>query len=285
MKNYFEDVWVLKERDWHEYVPHHYHITQIGVGHQDLNPNTHYGPDLRQAWYRIKKPVEMQVGSKGNLAMGTLLHAALQDIQKKNVPNSIIEFPMFGKHEDITYSGSIDIVEFVEGSFNPIRMKIIDIKSASDHTLPKHETDYNPTYFAQLILYTYILKTFYLIDVEIDKLEIWYVNKHNLATHKIRKEYDHEEGKRFFEEFLSRCHYLDECIFSNTLPDREPMKWCIYCDWRMLCTNNCVSEEDVIPISESDVEDAYRDHTGKNPYWRGQRTKSFIAFRAGYKIE
>ena len=284
MENKFREKWILNEADWHEYIPHHYHVSAIGADNQDLPPNTHYGPCLRQAFYRIVNPKEKGVGTEGNLYVGTTIHEKLQEIQKKNVPHSIIEFPLFGKHENITYSGSIDITEFQKGSFMPIIIDVIDIKSASEYTLPKHETDYNPTYFNQLYLYAFILSSFYLTEVVVNNLEVWYVNKHNYATHVIKQKYDQQIGRQKYTSFLERCTVLDDHLEANTLPDKEPMRWCRYCDYRQLCDSGCVLEENIKTYTEEEVEELYMKKTGKSPNWRGNKTKAFIQFRGAFKI-
>ena len=285
MENKFKEKWTLNEVDWHEHVPHHYHVSQIGVGHQDLSPDKHQGPCLRQAYYRIVVPKERDVGSEGNLFVGTTVHEKLQDITKKNVPHSIIEFPLFGKYLHVTYSGSVDIVKFKKKSFLPIKVNVCDIKSASEYTLPKYETDYNPTYFAQVYLYAYILNTFYLVDVFVQDLEIWYVNKHNYATHVITQKYDPKKGKEFFKDFLQRCTELDAHLQTEVLPDKEPMRWCKYCDYRMLCDSDCATEEGIKVYTEEEIENMYMKKTGKSPYWRGNKTKAYYSFKGGFKVE
>ena len=53
MENKYEQYWERPDVDWHEKIPHHYHVSAVGVDHSDLDAKQHYGPCLRQSFYNI----------------------------------------------------------------------------------------------------------------------------------------------------------------------------------------------------------------------------------------
>ncbi|MCP4651659.1 MAG: PD-(D/E)XK nuclease family protein [PVC group bacterium] len=290
MENRFKDFWERPEVDWHEKIPHHYHVSQVGMDHSNKDASEHYGPCLRQSFYRILDPIPEAPSSRGNLFMGNVLHEIMQTEEKKKNPSSIMEFPLYLEFErngqKISISGSVDIVDFERNSF-PQLVNVIDIKTASSYTLPRTESEKNPTYFAQAGIYAYILQNFYFNNalIKVNKVGIRYIDKHNAGVYTIDIPYDNTATKKIFDSFINRCFQLDAFIGTNDLPQAEPMKWCKYCTYRARCTADVILEEGVPSFSMKMLEDMYKKFTGKNAIWRGNYTKAYKDYIKAFKID
>ena len=149
-ENKYRKYYYEIDTEWHENKIGTYHVSGIGNSHKDLDPWEHAGPCLRDTYWDYLDPIEDNDETAGNFHIGKILHEIIQDIYKHNVPNSIIEFPIVIKHNDITIKGSVDIIDFDKEA-------IIDIKTASMFTFPSSEYDYNPTYVSQVSIYSALL--------------------------------------------------------------------------------------------------------------------------------
>lgn len=245
MINEFKKYWTIREKDWHEYKIGTYHISAIGVSHQDLEPEEHSGPCLRDKYFTYLAGEEHSIETEGNFYLGNLLHREAQAIYKKNHPNSTSEFPLVynidSNGEPLEIRGSVDIIDFNIQS-NP------DLKTASMFTFPKSEYDTSITYLTQVNLYTYILKemvfrpSWYLPLF----LRIVYFKKHNLYTIEQDQPYYEKEGESIYLEFIERVCYLDDCLKNGQVPDAEPMKWCKYCHK----LEYCLESGDIIKVKD-----------------------------------
>jgi len=284
MENKYEKYWIEKEKEWHGYQVGKYHVSSIGADNQNLNKNDHYGPCLRATFYDYTDKIEDKETSTGNKFIGTILHEKVQEITRKNNRLTIVEFPLIEQvvtsHNDIiTLLGSVDLVEFepylYDGKYRTI-VNLYDFKTASEYTLPKHDEDYNPTYFNQLKIYAHMLnELFDFANVIINKLVIVYINKHNLATYEIIQNFDEEECFKIFDSFVHRADYLHECLKNNALPKAEPMRWCKYCKYQARCRANALSDEDIPNYDEEELVEIFERETGKRAYWHGNETKGF----------
>ena len=245
MKNEYEKYWLIDEKEWHENEIGIYHISAVGISHQDLEPEEHSGPCLRSKYFVYLEGENHNQASIGNFYMGNLLHAESQGIYKKNHPNSVGEFPIVYKiaegGEDITIKGSVDIVDF-DIQINP------DLKTASMFTFPSSEYDTSPTYMTQVTLYTYILNEFVFRPswYRAESLMIVYFKKHNLTTLEQLKKYTDDIGKSVYDEFIWRVRFLHNCLMDREVPDAEPNKWCKYCHK----LEYCLEEGDIILVKE-----------------------------------
>lgn len=243
MKNLYEKYWVINEKDWHEYKTGTYHVSAIGVSHQDLEPEEHSGPCLRDKYFVYLEGENHSIETQGNFGLGNLLHAEGQEIYKKNNPNSVSEFPLVynidNNGEPLEIRGSVDIIDF-NIQANP------DLKTASLFTFPKSEYEVSPTYEAQVTIYTHILAEFvfrpswYLPNF----IRIISIKKHNLYT--IEQDKEITDAKKTYDEFIERVQYLDDCLKKREVPDAEPMKWCKYCHK----LEYCLEKGDVIKVKD-----------------------------------
>ena len=232
------DYFVKQNIDWHTYEIGVYHVSAIGVGHQDLDPKEHYGPCLRNTAYNYINKLPDNLSSKGNLEIGRILHKHVQDIYVSNHPNAVMEFPVMTKfHKLLTSLGSIDILEqFYNHTYKGIDIDIIDFKTASQYTLPKTKWDRNPTYFSQVKIYGAKLMDYFDANrVFFGKFKVIYINKHNLGTFPIEAQYDRSELWDVHKEYKERCELLHKHLYKRELPDKEPMRWCKYCKYRFRC--------------------------------------------------
>lgn len=247
IKNEFTKYWNSTPKDWHENIKGVYHISSIGVNHQDLSYEEHSGPCLRQTYYEYKYSKPNNDGTSGNLYMGSLLHKKLQKIIKDWKPNSIIEKSLAKIFErdgrKVLLVGSID-VEYKhlfdmekDTSKTKKQISIWDIKTASDYTLPASRSSKNPTHFDQVKVYATMDIMFELHPEhnEMKRVKIIYVNKHNLSTHIQREKYSLTEGVEKLGDCVDRAFYLDECLENRTVPNAEPMHWCKYCKYLRMC--------------------------------------------------
>jgi len=177
--------------------------------------------------------------------MGNLLHREAQLIYKKNNPNSVSEFPIVYQIENdgetLIIKGSVDIVDFEEG-INP------DFKTASMYTFPNSEYEVSPTYNTQVTLYTYILNEFVFRPIwyRAEALRIVYFKKHNATTLEQPIMYTDEKGEKYYDEFITRILYLDNCLRDREVPQAEPMKWCKYCHK----LDYCLERGDLIRVKD-----------------------------------
>ena len=92
IENKFREVWhpeyFYEEVDWHEKIIGVYHISGIGCGHADIDPDEHSGPCLRQVWWDYTHPIPHNQETEGNFEMGSDLHEKWQKIVKKWRPGS-----------------------------------------------------------------------------------------------------------------------------------------------------------------------------------------------------
>lgn len=245
MENKFHEYWVIDEKPWHEYHEKIYHISAIGVSHQDLEPEESSGPCLRDKYFVYLEGENHSDETKGNFKLGNYLHAENQRIYKLNTPNSVSEFPLIYKimngERELTIKGSVDIIDF-DIQANP------DLKTASLFTFPKSEYETKITYMTQVSLYTYILKelvfrpSWYLPKF----LRIVTFKKHNLYTLEQDQPYYEEEGEAIYLEFLDRVRYLDDCLRDREVPRAEPHKWCKYCHK----LEYCLEKGDIIKVKD-----------------------------------
>ena len=256
MSNEYEKYWVINEKEWHENEIGIYHISAVGISHQDLEPEEHSGPCLRNKYFVYLEGENHNLATTGNFKMGNYLHAEAQEIYKKNHPNSVGEFPIvyeldskgnefWGIEEEeeeyIIIKGSVDIVDF-DIQINP------DLKTASMFTFPSSEYDMSPTYMTQVTLYTYILNEFVFRPTwyRAESLMIVYFKKHNLTTLEQFKKYSDEMGKEVYDEFIRRVRFLHNCLMDREVPDAEPNKWCKYCPK----LDYCLEEGDIVLVKE-----------------------------------
>jgi len=295
MENRYEEFWERPEVDWHEKIPHHYHVSALGACHAGLDPKLHYGPCMRQSFYKIVDPLPESPESKGNLRMGNILHEAMQKEEKLKNPNCVIEFPLYMEFErnnrKISISGSVDIVDFHKNCY-PQTFDVIDIKSASEYTLPKDENDRNPTYFAQVAIYSYILQNFYFnpMFMKLLTMRVRYIAKHNAGINVVKLPYKNSLGKPMFDSFVDRCFEMDEQLYPEPepdliLPDAEPMRWCGLCDYAARCVADVIYEKDIPEFTEEQVQGFFEKFTGRNVYWRGSLTKGYLKYREAFKIK
>lgn len=227
--------------------------------------------------------------------------------------------------QKIIILGSIDlprqqILTFDDEAKDPIPIHITDLKTASEYTFPFDNSIMNrsPTHFTQVYIYGYWLMNYYLNQKynELIDLTVAYINKHEAYTGEQRELYDNDAGMRIFIDFISRAFELDTCLkkfmeiyneysdyikdhpapgknhideykisMNETLPVREPHKWCKYCDNRFRCRDNVIFDEDVRKYSIEEIEVFYKNETGKNAYWRGKHTKAFEKYSYGFRLE
>ena len=279
-KKYWEDPHAVTR---HENIIGVYHVSAIGCDHSWMEPDQHSGPCLRQTFYNYVAPVEKNLKSKGNLNQGTVMHKEAQRIYQIKRPFSIIEFPLAKSiNKDIVMTGSIDVVDFLDGN----EVLVLDFKSSSEWTFPKSEDDRQITHFDQVHLYAYILQNFVFgKSKKITKVRVVYLNKHDQFTGEQELEYDNDIAITDFMEFVERCKLLDKHLRAKTLPDREPMKWCKYCEYKNCCRENVIGSEGLKSYTQQEVFDMYKEETGKSPEWRGSLTKQYREFEKGYKID
>jgi len=232
MKNEYEEFWVERPKETHEYEIGTYHVSQIGNGHKDLRTNEHSGPCLRAGYWDYLNAQsgisEQTIGTTGNFRIGNILHEKIQEIMKINNPAVINEFPLRAWVWNIVVSGSIDTVVFTEEG-----VSIIDFKTASAYTLPSGQWDKNPTHFTQVYIYAYLLSQ--MLKLDIIDVSVVYISKHNLAIYKQTEKYDADKARLIYTDFIMRCFYLDRCLIKDIIPEPECMKWCKYCSYMNQC--------------------------------------------------
>jgi len=239
--------WHPEKKEWHENIKGIYHVSSIGTNHQDIDYEDHSGPCLRQTYWEYTDPLPNSDATEGNFEQGREMHERLQKIIKEWKPNTVIEKPLakiFERGEQkILIVGSIDI-EYKhifnldrDDSKTKKKISIWDIKTASDYTLPADEDDINITHFDQVIIYG-TLDVMYELHpdfTEMKGLKIIYINKHQKATHPLKRPYDFVEGVEKLRDCIDRSFYLDECLTKSEIPVPEPMHWCKFCKYRSRC--------------------------------------------------
>lgn len=272
MKNRYRKYWVEKEKEWHTNKIGVYHVSSVGSDHSDLDPNMHYGPCIRKTFYTYTDPIDHSINSMGNLRVGNEVHSRIQEIQKKNDPRCIVEFPLSIKIGDIRLVGSVDLVRFKSDK----KYDVIDFKTASQYTLPKNKFSKNPTYFTQVYIYAYLLEKYFISDYQqIDKLKIVYINKHNYATYEIIEKYDKNKAEKIFKSFKQRAKLLDTYLKNDILPKKEQMKWCKYCNYVDRCDANVKCDKDIPPMTDKQLTVLFEKKTGKHALWGDKKTKGY----------
>lgn len=224
---------------WHDYAIGNYHLSAIGVSHQELDPKQHSGPCLKKLYdeYQQKfggcyvEPPER----KGIFKIGIMIHKEIQENAKEKDPSLDVEYALIlplaiGK--DVVYvKGSIDLLS----RYDPY---LTDIKSSAPYNMPKNEKDYHISHGDQTILYTYIYnnKMRNLVEMpEIEDVRIAYVSKHNLDTRICNVDYDDDIGKEYYDDLMGRVKYFHKCLKKQVAPIGEPMKYCKYCELKGEC--------------------------------------------------
>lgn len=279
----YDKYWVIKDKEWHSYEVGEYHVSSIGTK-KTGEPKKHYGPCLRQTFYEYKYPLEDNVFSKGNKNTGKRIHEDLQVIYKRNNPNSIIEFPLYEEiTEELKLCGSIDVVHFFYKDGQQWA-DIIDFKTAMYLTLPKDEEAYNPTYVYQLYIYAHWLTQ--IMNVKIRHLLIVYIDKVNEVVYEQKPiVYNPDIGGQAWDEFKRRSIYEHDCLTSDTLPIKEPMRWCKLCKYRMKCDLNIKSNEEIKQFSEKRLQEVFEVSYEKKAIWAGKETKGYIKWKGEIKDE
>jgi len=278
---------------WHKNIIGVYHVSAIGCDHQHLEPEDHSGPCLRQTFYQYVAPVEKNLKSKGNLNQGTVMHKEAERIYQIKRSYSIIEFPLAKSiNKDIAATGSVDVVDFLDNN----EVLVLDFKTSSEWTFPKGKNDRQITHFDQVYIYAALLQNFVFGNTKrISHLKVVYLNKHDQFTGEQEMEYVNNIGLSKLLDFSNRCkklhgHLVDyrNKIYScngSYLPNREPMKWCKYCDYKNCCRENVIGGEALKTYTKGEVGALYAKETGKSPIWRGNYTKAYKDFEKGYKVE
>lgn len=252
MKNLFEEYFIDKDIDWHDYEIGEYHVTGIGISYPDLPSSEHYGPCLRKTYWEYNDPLPDSIDSEGEFKMGDLLHEEIQKIRKSNKPSIVPEFPLLlpleRKGEVIWVMGSVDLLEFNRKE-KKITMLVSDIKTASPYTFPSSKYQFNPTYITQIYIYTYILteKVFKESYVEKpEKMEILYIKKASpaLQVGKQTKIYDEKEAEKIYKRFKERCWFLHKCLKKEQVPLPEPHRWCKYCKYYDRCKDDLIYDKE-----------------------------------------
>lgn len=228
MKNQYLKYWVENPKKVHAYEMGTYHVSTVGISHKDLEPGEHSGPCLRQGYWDYIDRIEFRPETLGNFEEGIILHKRIQEIMKINNPATINEFPLRGWLSDFIVSGSVDTVAFVKDGIH-----VIDFKTASQYTLPKSRYDKNPTHFAQVYIYAFLLSK--VFTLKIVDVSVVYISKHNLATYEQTEKYKTSKAVDIYVDFIERCDYLHHCLEKKEVPIPEPMKWCKYCRYRSRC--------------------------------------------------
>lgn len=285
LRNKYGIYWKEEPKEWHRNLIGEYHVSAIGVDHQEFNPNDHSGPCLRQTFYFYVDPLPFTEQTEGNFHMGRIIHKELQRIYIINHPNAVAEFPLGleteREGEKIKHFGSIDLMRIdLDGLHVP------DIKSASDWTFPKTSDDKNQTHFDQSRIYvgwliSRILNTKFM---KVKTNGIIYVDKHNLYTGEQFEKTNKKLCIERFVEFIDRSWALHNYLIEEKLPPKEPNKWCKFCDYRHRCNAEVIHEDEVPTITMKEAEHLYQKMTGKSPKWRGNYTKGFESFIWRYKI-
>jgi len=287
LENKYQVYWIEKPKEWHSNTIGIYHVSSVGCNHQDLNPDEHSGPCIRQTFYEYINPIDDNDQTKGNFHVGTIDHKEVIRIYRSNNPNAVDEFPIYLKlvNKDgieIIIKGSIDLLVFVYEEM--ITYDILDFKTASDYTFPHHEGDKNPTHFDQVRVYTSLVENYIFGKIKARDNILVYINKHNLYTGEQREKYDSNIGLDKLMDFVSRCFELHGYLIRIELPPREPMKWCKYCKYGLRCKSSVIRDEDVEEFTEEEIQKFYEEETGKSPIWRGNYTKAYESFRSKFKV-
>ncbi len=318
LPNKYEKYFEAKPTEWHHNIIGEYHVSTIGVGHQDLEQNEHSGPDLRDTFYEYINPLPNNATTRGNFKMGNIIHTEIQAIARANRP-CIVEFPLaktfINGDQRIKVFGSIDLIEYDdELAKNGIiqAITLVDLKSASDYTYPYGPENLNPTHRDQVMIYAYWLQNWILNPkvMRISKIRIVYVNKHEAYCGEVDIIYDNDKAVLIWVEFINRCFELnkqlwkykkieeewkhlesgndglDERIELNScLPKSEPHHWSKFSKYRFRSRDNVIFDEDVRTHSIEEIEGFYTKATGKKPFYRGKHTKAFETYVYGFKLK
>jgi len=316
LSNKYEKYFEAKPTEWHRNIIGEYHVSAIGVNHQNLEQNEHSGPSLRDIFYEYTNPLPNSATTRGNFKMGNIMHKYVQDDAKANRP-CIVEFPLMktftSGDQTIKVFGSIDLIEFdKEPDKDGIAtITLVDLKSASDYTYPFGPEKLNPTHQDQVMIYAYWLQNWILNPkvMKISKIRIVYMNKHEAYCGEIDIPYNNDEALRIWVNFISRCFELDKKLWefitiqeewidieqhdggkeyrielNNCLPRKEPHHWSKFSKYRFRSRDNVIFDEDVRTHSIEEIEEFYTRDTGKKPYYRGKHTKAFETYAYGFKL-
>ena len=281
LKNQYSKYWLDNGKDWHEKNIGTYHVSGVGCKQDDNDPDSHYGPCKRQTQYEYTFPIPKSLTSQGNVHTGTNHHALVQDIFRKNHNNSIIEFPLHKMdvigNEIIHMVGSIDaIIMDYDFTDDITYIDVYDFKTASKYTLPKHDKDYNPTYFSQLYLYGFILESmFSSVKVRIRNLFVVYIDKHNLSTYEIVMPYELAIAMERFNSFKERCWLLHMSLTLKRLADKDPNRWCKYCSYKTRCDLGLKKDPDMNKYTNDELADIFVGVSGKKAFWGNRETNGF----------
>jgi len=245
MKNEYIDYMINRHTEWHTNEVGKYHISAIGNSHADLDPKDHYGPCIRSTYIDYVNKLPHSLTSLGNFKLGNILHKHIQKVYKKNHPLCSIEFGLqsllkLGRMRILSL-GSIDIIDqkfIVKKTYDGlIHVDIVDVKTASQYTLPKNKYDRNPTYFSQGYQYaSSLFKNYFDPEViVVDEIKILYASKHNLEIYPIKALYEPEIAMEKWKDYVKRCWMTHRCLKKKILPDPEEMRWCKYCKYRFRC--------------------------------------------------
>ncbi len=224
LTNKYEKYFEAKPTEWHRNIIGEYHVSAIGVGHQDLEQNEHSGPDLRDTFYEYINPLPDSALTRGNFKMGNIMHREVQTDAKANRP-CIVEYPLFRTFirgdQRIKIFGSIDLIEYDnELAKNGIiqAITLVDLKSASDWTYPYGPENLNPTHRDQVIIYAYWLQNwvFNIKVMKISKIRVVYMNKHEAYCGEVNVIYDNDKALLIWIEFINRCFELDKKLHDYT---------------------------------------------------------------------
>jgi hypothetical protein len=291
MENEFRKYWHPEFREWHENKIGTYHVSSVGLNHQDLEPEEHSGPCIRETWYEYTDPIPDRDETVGNFEMGNDIHKPLQEIIKKWKPHVIVEKPLKkiinNKGRMIKAVGSIDIEyqhNCAKTDTEKVKISIWDIKSASKFTLPSGKYDRSPTHFSQVSIYA-VMDDFFSLHPDwniVVRVKIIYVSKHNKATFTQRQKYQSELADEIWDEFCSRVCYLDDCLVEDILPEREPHKWCLkgYCKYKNRCRADVKHDAEVPKYDEDEMQKMFKEETGKNAIYHGKITKGYTEWKA-----
>lgn len=314
LKNQYEKYFEAKPTEWHRNIIGEYHVSAVGVNHQDLEQNEHSGPCLRDTFYGYVNPIKQKISTTGNFKVGNIFHKYVQDRAKANRP-CIVEFPLARSFsvgdQTIKVFGSVDIIEFDQiPKENQIQtVTFVDLKTASDYTFPYSSVELNPTHRDQVMIYAYWLQN-YIFDkklIRISKIRVVYMNKHEGYCGEVDILYDNDKALHVWVDFIHRCFELhkkfnqfldlitgnkegystiDQRILQNKcLPEKEPHHWCKFCDYRFRCRDDVIHDVDVRKYSTEEIEAFYTKETGKKPFYRNKHTKAFESYAYGFCIE
>lgn len=181
--------------------------------HQPLKKNeffvTQSGLCMRHIWYIKKYGWIIDIDTKKLFYMGTMIHEFFQTkILDKNIYK--FEQPIQIKTKKILIRGRIDAISYEN--------EILELKSCM--FLPKEPDE---KYKSQIILY--------MSQIQNSKGKLIYISKNDLQI----KEFDIDFDLFLYNEILGKFEHIFDCLQKNILPNKEPVKYCKYCDFADKC--------------------------------------------------